>query len=288
MSRKSFLLLACLFLTAFLWAQDQLYKKDNSKVLVKVLEISSTEIKYKLFDNLNGPTYTENKSSISLIIYENGKHEVVSNEPESSITNYPRYLNDTRKSDSLKYYSRTNSVSLNFLNFFNNEIGVIYQKEIFQSNYNIIVPLAIGLEQPNVTQSVWYSQSNNVSYIDLEKKRYELGLGIHYYPNLGTNINYFIGPVFRFMQFDAVQNYYANYSSVKKNIVLNRYTMTITNGFIFRTKSRLVSTLFASLGFKYDNVPDPVIDPVTNIQSNPISQPVSLNIWLGYSVGFNF
>ena len=288
MSRKSFLLLACLFLPAFFWAQDQLYKKDNSKVLVKVLEISSTEIKYKLFDNLNGPTYTENKSSISLIIYENGKHEVVSNEPESSITNYPRYLNDTRKSDSLKYYSRTNSVSLNFLNFFNNEIGVIYQKEIFQSNYNIIVPLAIGLEQPNVTQSVWYSQSNNVSYIDLEKKRYELGLGIHYYPNLGTNINYFIGPVFRFMQFDAVQNYYANYSSVKKNIVLNRYTMTITNGFIFRTKSRLVSTLFASLGFKYDNVPDPVIDPVTNIQSNPISQPVSLNIWLGYSVGFNF
>ena len=288
MSRKSFLLLACLFLMAFSWAQDQLYKKDNSKLLVKVLEIGSSEIKYKLFDNLNGPIYTELKSSISLIIYENGKHEVVSNEPQSSVANYPRYLNDSRKSDSLKYYSRTNSVSLNFLNFFNNEIGVIYQKEIFESNYNIIVPIAFGLEQPNVTQSVWYSQGNNESYIDLEKKRFELGLGIHYYPNLGTNINYFIGPVFRFMQFDAVQNYYANYSSVKKNIVLNRYAMTITNGFIFRTKSRLVSTLFASLGFKYDKVPDPVIDPVTNIQSNPISQPVSLNIWLGYSVGFNF
>lgn len=288
MFRKSFLLLPCLFLMTFSWAQDQLYKKDNSKVLVKVLEISSTEIKYKLFDNLNGPTYTEYKSSISLIIYENGKHEVVNSEPESTVMYYPKYSNDTKKSDSIKYYGRSNSISLNFLNFFNNEIGVIYQKEIFQSNYNIIVPLAIGLEQPNVTQSVWYSQGYNVGYIDLEKKRYELGLGIHYYPNLGSNINYFIGPVFRFMQFDAVQNYYANYNSTTKNIVLNRYAMTITNGFIFRTKSRLISTLFASLGFKYDNVPDPVIDPITNIQSNPISQPVSLNIWLGYSVGFNF
>ena len=38
-------------------AQDVIVKKDGSTILSKVLEVSSTDIKYKKFSNPDGPTY---------------------------------------------------------------------------------------------------------------------------------------------------------------------------------------------------------------------------------------
>src|SRR4051812_46480014 len=71
-------------------AQDQLYKTDNTKVLAKILEVGPTEIKYKMYSNLNGPTYVELREHVILIIYENGQHEVMSqNTPVQNPTNFP-------------------------------------------------------------------------------------------------------------------------------------------------------------------------------------------------------
>ncbi len=57
-------------------AQDVIVKKDGSTIVSKVLEISGTEIKYKKFTNLEGPTYTLSQADIQLINYENGEKEV--------------------------------------------------------------------------------------------------------------------------------------------------------------------------------------------------------------------
>ena len=56
-------------------AQDIIVLKDNSTILSKILEINSTEVKYKKDSNLNGPTYTVNKSKIAVINFENGEKE---------------------------------------------------------------------------------------------------------------------------------------------------------------------------------------------------------------------
>ena len=45
---KQVIFLLVLFITVKGFAQDELYKKDNTKLEVKILEISPTEIKYKL------------------------------------------------------------------------------------------------------------------------------------------------------------------------------------------------------------------------------------------------
>lgn len=60
-------------------AQDILTLTDNSVLKVKVLEITPTEIKYKKFDNLNGPTYTCLISGVKSIVYENGTTETFNN-----------------------------------------------------------------------------------------------------------------------------------------------------------------------------------------------------------------
>lgn len=73
------LLLLCVAGTAI--AQDVIVKKDQSTVMSKVLEITSTEIKYKKWDNQDGPTYSVLRSEVVSINYENGEMEKFSDNP---------------------------------------------------------------------------------------------------------------------------------------------------------------------------------------------------------------
>ncbi len=75
MKNKSFILLAALLLcmTEKMVSQDVILKKDNTTVLSKVLEITSTEIKYKKWSNQDGPTYSINRSEVTRINYQNGE-----------------------------------------------------------------------------------------------------------------------------------------------------------------------------------------------------------------------
>nr|WP_294897404.1 hypothetical protein [uncultured Pedobacter sp.] len=62
-------------------AQDKIYKTSGEVLEAKVLEIGSTEIKYKVFANINGPTYTILKTQVLKITYENGKSESFQDSP---------------------------------------------------------------------------------------------------------------------------------------------------------------------------------------------------------------
>lgn len=61
-------------------AQDVIVKKDGSTILSKVIEIGTTEVKYKKWNNQNGPNYTIAKSDVQAINYENGEKETFGNE----------------------------------------------------------------------------------------------------------------------------------------------------------------------------------------------------------------
>ncbi len=82
--KRSARLTACFLLNAlviiliprFTFAQDKIYKIDNSVIEAKVLEINKTDIKYKKFSNQNGPAYIIPVREISMIVYENGEKEV--------------------------------------------------------------------------------------------------------------------------------------------------------------------------------------------------------------------
>jgi len=65
-----------------LHAQDKIYKTDNSVVIAKVLKVGSSEIEYKKFSNLNGPTYMVSKNDVTMIFYENGEKETYSRPAE--------------------------------------------------------------------------------------------------------------------------------------------------------------------------------------------------------------
>ena len=64
-----------LFSLQFVQAQDIVTKRTGEKVEAKVLEISTTEVKYKLFKNPEGPTYVVPKLEVALIQYQDNTTE---------------------------------------------------------------------------------------------------------------------------------------------------------------------------------------------------------------------
>ncbi len=60
-------------------AQDKILLRSGDELNAKVTEITETEVKFKKFDNLNGPTHVIYKSDVFSIKYENGTKDVFNN-----------------------------------------------------------------------------------------------------------------------------------------------------------------------------------------------------------------
>ena len=56
-------------------AQDTIFKTDAQSIQAKILEISTSEVRYKRFSNPDGPTYVLPVADISHIVYQNGERD---------------------------------------------------------------------------------------------------------------------------------------------------------------------------------------------------------------------
>ena len=68
MKRFFVLLLMAMPFVSVLNAQDVITLKDGSDVQAKILEVTTSEIKYKKYSNPDGPVFTVNKTDVSTII----------------------------------------------------------------------------------------------------------------------------------------------------------------------------------------------------------------------------
>lgn len=85
---KKFLLLsflACILASVSANAQDVIVKTDNSTILSKVEEISAESIKYRKWDNLDGPVYVLNISEVISINYSNGTMETFKDKQKDNV-----------------------------------------------------------------------------------------------------------------------------------------------------------------------------------------------------------
>lgn len=70
---KQLLVMFMLLCSTVVFAQDVIVKKDGSTVVCRVVELTSSEIVYKKWSDLNGSNYVMNRSDASAINYQNGK-----------------------------------------------------------------------------------------------------------------------------------------------------------------------------------------------------------------------
>lgn len=104
---RLFATLSLFFIAGMASAQDVIVKKDQSTVISKVLEITNTEIKYKKWNNQDGPTYSIDRSEVLSINYENGEvekfTETTNNQQNTNVPNI-QYLNSYMTKTSGRLY----------------------------------------------------------------------------------------------------------------------------------------------------------------------------------------
>lgn len=65
-------------------AQDIIVKRDGDELQCRILEVSKNEVKYKRWTNQDGPAFSEKKSNIFMIKYENGEKDVIAHSSSAS------------------------------------------------------------------------------------------------------------------------------------------------------------------------------------------------------------
>jgi hypothetical protein len=98
---KRILILAVLIcITVASNGQDLITPKKGDVIEAKILEVTSAEVKYKKWNNQEGPTFVINKGDIMMIVYQNGDRDVYdirdTNKPSQGIhegMNYRDYKN---------------------------------------------------------------------------------------------------------------------------------------------------------------------------------------------------
>ena len=177
MGKKFLFVLAFLTTAITLSGQDIITKKDGTDIQARILEITTSEVKYKKFSNIDGPIFTLPKSEILIVRYENGENEVFSenNKPVTLNTDNEVVLG-MRYRDYKDFYDTRNYVSqpgdpytpfwIGFGDFFIPGLGNAITGEwgraagFFLSNLGLGI---LGLTQVNVSTTssgTYYTYSN--------------------------------------------------------------------------------------------------------------------------------
>lgn len=76
-------IIVLIFATNLASAQDTIYKKDKSIMISKVYEVNTDDIKYKDWNNQDGPTFSMDKTEIDKIVFSNGRVMQITADPYS-------------------------------------------------------------------------------------------------------------------------------------------------------------------------------------------------------------
>ena len=104
---KYFLFLLLSFFSVGASAQDVIVKKNGSTILCKILEVGTSEVKYKKHSNPKGPTYIISKKDILSINYKNGEKDMFAEDSEDS---KQENRNNSNESNNPKYIQKGPSV----------------------------------------------------------------------------------------------------------------------------------------------------------------------------------
>ncbi len=86
MKHKLFAIAMAVFISQVCFSQDVITYKNGTEAKVKVIEVTSTEVKFKKEENPDGPVYAELKSKIFMIQFANGSKEVFEDKVEKPVS----------------------------------------------------------------------------------------------------------------------------------------------------------------------------------------------------------
>jgi hypothetical protein len=152
--KKLFSIIAFLMLISVsaTFAQDKIYKKGGEVLKVKITEIVVDEIKYRLFDDKDGPAYTVDKDRIIKIVYQNGRVETF----QSNFTD-PELYADQKKA----------ALKINFLSPLLGFTAISYEKNMKPGRSYEVTLGIIGLGKTQGQNTYYDKQTQSTKSYNL-------------------------------------------------------------------------------------------------------------------------
>ena len=260
-----------------IFAQDVLYTITGNKIKVKVIEINANEIKYKDFNNIEGPTYLIYNTDVVLIQFANGTSQIINaNAPvlKPAKTETVSVKKVQQKQNPNLYYMNPNLLSINALALANGDVTLMYDRDFFNSRLSLSVLGGYNFNTRMGILNALISDSREHA-----KKNYDAGLGINFMPNNTKRGQYFVGLLGKYMSYT-----YDNPINTTNNQLLftkaTGYQMAImvTNGWFVRVSPNFNFKIFGSIGI-------PINSPELKTNNNSIFLP---KVYLGYCFGYRF
>ena len=285
------------------YSQDILYTTAGSKLKGRVTEINLKDIKYKDFNNLEGPTYVIAKTDVVLIQYANGTTEVINDNPNTlapkiteTVTSIekpaekpvqkPFDRNDPyakakkpEKKDFNLYYLNNNTFSINALALANGDVTLMYDRDILKSRMSLTFLGGYSFNSRIGALNLFIRDSK-----DGAKKKYDAGFGINYMPRNTKRVQYFVGLLGKFMAYDYLDvidttNNQKNYQKASASQV----AIMISNGWVFRVTPNFSFKVFGSIGAQINSTP-----LVTFNSNGKVNYGDYPKVYLGYCFGYRF
>lgn len=112
---KCAIFISIMFLANLTFAQDMIILKTGDEIKSKVLEITPDMVKYKKWENQEGPAYSTNKSDVFMIKYSNGTKDVFNQSSNSVNQSTQNVSNENNKNEAFETLNKF------FKNRFNND-----------------------------------------------------------------------------------------------------------------------------------------------------------------------
>jgi len=237
---------------------------------VKIIEISSSQIKYKQNTNLNGPVYVIDKTHVIKIVYENGVTEkLITGRFESKNTLEKKYFE--------KNYPKKNNISLNVFDLTQGSVTMSYEYKFQSGHFSLKSPLSVGFIELGLADSAY--NSNDRTYYH-RHKIFSTGLAFYFYPSIRKKVQYFVGPSFEYGQFKYWTLEYYNYYKINRE--KGSYTAFILeNGIQFHPNMFLSISMKIGVGYAVIKAEKLFGNPYETNNGN-------LNVRGGLSIGYKF
>ena len=179
------ILLIILFIcsSSIIKAQDTLSTRSGESIIAKVLEVTTNEVKYKKFNNLNGPDIIILKSDLLQIRYENGTKDDFNNIIKKEDTNNAAIDEAVQgKNDAQKFYNGYKTAgTIAFVSNFTPMLPII-PSLIFSlaSTSSSNIPKDINLNYPSASlmENEKYANSYRQEAMKIKKRKIWLNAGL--------------------------------------------------------------------------------------------------------------
>lgn len=221
MKKLLFLLLTISIFSFDVFSQDYIYTRNNNRIAAKDVTIDIAEVRYKDYNNPNGPEIAIKSNDISLIAFEDGRLQFF--EPVKKIV----VRNEFSK----------NLFTYHLADLIVNNFTISYERITKNGKIGFEIPLSLGYGR--------YAEIDDII------NQFYTGLSVNFYPTGQGKWRFLTGPTVRIGTAKWDYNYYSEheYYSYKSNT--GYFKLLINNGVIFTPIRALSFSIIGSLGVRY-------------------------------------